>query len=102
MLQGDTRLSGTPRDGVIARRQLAEVLVRSLDSDAALRKTLELNAERGPQQPDFEELFAGLDADAIGALDGAHDRANMPLDREPRSVMDDLDAARARVAGAGV
>ncbi len=32
MLQGDKHLSGTPRDGVIARRQLAEVLVRSLRS----------------------------------------------------------------------
>jgi uncharacterized protein YbjT (DUF2867 family) len=95
MLQGDTRLSGTPRDGVIARRQLAQVLVRSLRSDAALRKTFELNAETGPAQDDFDGLFRGLDADPIGALDGAHDKANMPLDREPPPMRADLDAVRA-------
>ena len=96
MLQGDTRLSGTPRDGAIARRQLAEVLVHSLGSDAALRKTVELHAETGSQQPDFDVLFALLEADAFGATDGAHDRANMPLDLEPQSVLKDLEAVRAR------
>jgi uncharacterized protein YbjT (DUF2867 family) len=95
MLQGDKHLSGTPRDGVIARRQLAEVLVRSLRSDAALRKTFELRAETGQQQPDFHVLFAALDADTVGAMDGAHDLANMPIEREPRPVQNDLDTVRA-------
>jgi uncharacterized protein YbjT (DUF2867 family) len=94
MLQGDTRLHGTPRDGVIARRQLAEVLVRSLRSEAALRKTFELQAETGTQQADMDVLFAALDADAPGDIDGARDRANMPLDQEPQPLQDDLDAVR--------
>jgi uncharacterized protein YbjT (DUF2867 family) len=79
-LQGDRRQSGTPRDGVIARRQIARVLVRSLTSQAALRKTLELVAEVGPEQADLDPLFAALDADAIGAVDAVHDAANMPLE----------------------
>jgi uncharacterized protein YbjT (DUF2867 family) len=96
MLQGDTRLTGTPRDGQIARRQLAKVLVRSLRSEAALRKTFELNAEKGPEQADLEPLFAALDADRSGELDGARDLANMPLDREPAAMRSDLEAVRAR------
>jgi hypothetical protein len=43
-LQGDTRTSGSPSDGVIARRQIAEVLVSSLVSEDAIRKTFELVA----------------------------------------------------------
>ena len=46
MLQGDTRHTGTPADGVIARRQIAQVLVGSLSSPAAANKTLELVAGR--------------------------------------------------------
>ena len=71
MLQGDKPLSGNPTDGAISRRQLADVLVRSLRSEAALRKTFELHSERGPEQEDFDPLFAPLEADAAGALDGA-------------------------------
>ena len=48
LLQGDRRHAGDPSDGVIARQQIAEVLVRSLTSNAACRKTFELVAERGP------------------------------------------------------
>ena len=48
LLQGDTRQAGDSSDGVIARRQIAQVLVASLASDAANRKTLELVAEHGP------------------------------------------------------
>lgn len=32
LLQGDTRQAGDPSDGVIARQQIAEALVRSLTS----------------------------------------------------------------------
>ncbi len=95
MLQGDKPLSGNPTDGAISRRQLAEVLVRSLRSVAALRKTFELHDERGPEQEDFDPVFAALEADAARALDGAHDLANMPLDKEPKHVLDDLEAVRA-------
>jgi uncharacterized protein YbjT (DUF2867 family) len=88
--QGDTRHSGTPRDGVVARRQIAQTLVRSLTSDVADHKTFELVAEHGPATEDFEALFAPLAADAPRALDGARDTPNLPLDREPERVREDL------------
>lgn len=94
LLQGDTRQSGTPRDGVIARRQLAQILVHSLGSKHADRKTFELVAERGPAQDDLNAVFATVTADPSEALDGAKDAANMPLDREPKSVRADLEAVR--------
>jgi len=93
--QGDTRQAGDSSDGVIARRQIAEVLVSSLGSDHALRKTFELIATTGPAQDDFDAPFAPLAADPQGALDGVHDMANMPLEDEPRRVRDDLDAVLA-------
>jgi uncharacterized protein YbjT (DUF2867 family) len=92
MLQGDRRQAGTPADGVIARTQIARVLVGSLTSDAARHMTLELVAEAGPEQPDLEPLFASLDADPEGSLDGASDRPNQPLDAEPAEVRADLEA----------
>jgi uncharacterized protein YbjT (DUF2867 family) len=91
MLQGDKLLSGNPSDGAIARRQIAEVLVRSLSSTAALRKTFELHSERGPEQKDFDPVFASLQADAPGSLDGVRDLPNMPRDDEPAPVVADLD-----------
>jgi uncharacterized protein YbjT (DUF2867 family) len=94
MLQGDRRQAGDPSDGVIARRQIAEVLVASLASDGALRKSFELVAMHGPAQHDLEALFAELDADPPDALDAVHDVANMPLQQEPQRVRDDLDAVR--------
>jgi uncharacterized protein YbjT (DUF2867 family) len=96
LLQGDTRHAGDPSDGVVARRQIAEVLVRSLSSDAAERKTFELVAERGPAPDDLYALFAPLDPDPADALDAVHDLANMPLAEEPQRVRDDLEAVRAR------
>jgi uncharacterized protein YbjT (DUF2867 family) len=94
ILQGDKRQAGNPSDGVIARRQIAEVLVRSLGSDHAVRKTFELVAETGLAQEDFDALFAPLEPDALGTLDGVRDAANMPLDGEPQRVLDDLDNFR--------
>jgi uncharacterized protein YbjT (DUF2867 family) len=90
LLQGDTRWAGDPSDGAVARRQIAQVLVRSLGSDAALRKTFELVAERGPAPEDFDALFAPLEADPPGSLDGAQDVENMPLTDEPPQVPDHL------------
>ena len=92
LLQGDTRQAGNSNDGVIARSQIAEVLVRSLGSDHALRKTFELIATTGPAPNDFDALFAPLDADPQGALDGVRDMANQPLEDEPDRVRHDLDA----------
>jgi hypothetical protein len=90
LLQGDTRQAGDPSDGAVARRQIAQVLVRSLGSDAAVRKTFELVAELGPAPEDFNVLFAPLQADLPGSLDGAQDLENMPLTDEPQQVWDDL------------
>lgn len=77
-LQGDTRHAGSPADGVIARRQIAQVLVASLTSPAAVRKTFELVAEHGPAQTDLEPLFGALEADPPGSVDGVLDVANLP------------------------
>ncbi|MBV0893208.1 SDR family oxidoreductase [Paracoccus sp. Z118] len=99
MLQGDSRQTGTPRDGVIARDQLALVLVRSLRSDAARGKTFELVAEHGPEQPDYDTVFGPLEADAPGTLDGARDTPNMPLADEPAQVIADLERIRAIFKG---
>ena len=96
MLQGDKPLTGTPKDGQISRRQLARVLVRSLVSPAALRKTFELHSTRGREQDNFDALFEALDADVAGALDGAHDQANMPFEREPERIVQALEQVRSQ------
>jgi uncharacterized protein YbjT (DUF2867 family) len=95
LLQGDTRQSGDPSDGVVARRQIAEILVHSLISNRATRKTFELVATTGPAPKDLDALFASLNPDPPGALDGAHDMPNMPLSDEPQRVRDDLNTVRA-------
>ena len=94
LLQGDRRHAGDSSDGVIARSQLAEVLVASLTSDGALRKSFELVATQGPAQHGLDADFARLDADAPGALDAVHDLTNMPLEEEPHRVRRDLDAVK--------
>jgi uncharacterized protein YbjT (DUF2867 family) len=99
LLQGDTRQAGNSSDGVIARRQIAEVLVHSLTSRHALRKTFELVATKGPAPENFDGLFASLDPDPQGAVDGVRDMANMPVADEPQRVRDDLDAVLAGKPG---
>lgn len=89
-LQGDTRQAGNSSDGVIARRQIAEVLVSSLSSDESLRKTFELVATKGPAQKNLDDLFASLDADPANGIDGVRDTPNQPLEDEPQRVRDDL------------
>lgn len=91
-LQGDTRQAGNSSDGVIARRQIAEVLVGSLTSDEALRKTFELVATKGAAQEDLKALFAALEPDSKSSLDGVRDMPNQPLESEPQRVKDDLSA----------
>ncbi|MDF3626015.1 SDR family oxidoreductase [Brytella acorum] len=95
LLQGDRKYSGTPDDGVIARRQIAEVLVHALTSVSAAGKTFELIAERGKSQNDWDALFAPLKKDGSGALDGIADEDNMPHADEPNRVKTDLEAERA-------
>jgi uncharacterized protein YbjT (DUF2867 family) len=94
-LQGDTRHAGNSSDGVIARRQIAQVLVRSLGSETALHKTFELVAEKGAAQQDLDPLFAALVPDTEGALDGVRDMPNQPLEDEPERVQNDLRAVSA-------
>ena len=93
-LQGDRRHAGDSSDGVIARRQIAEVLVASLTSDGALRKSFELVATRGEAQDDLDSEFARLDADPPGTLDAVHDATNMPLEGEAQRVREDLQAVK--------
>lgn len=89
LLQGDRRRAGDPSDGAVSRQQIAQVLVHSLTSDAANRKTLELVAERGAAQDDLEDLFEALVPDAPKALDALLDIPNMPMDSEPARVQAD-------------
>jgi len=79
-------------DGVIARSQIAEVLVHSLTSEQALRKTFELVAIKGPAHTDLDVLFAALDSDPPKTLDGVRDTSNQSLDGEPQRVKEDLSA----------
>ncbi|GAB4083363.1 SDR family oxidoreductase [Modestobacter muralis] len=95
-LQGDRRWAGSPADGVVSRRQIAQVLIMSLTSAAADRKTLELVAEHGAPPADLNPLFATLQADPADALDAVLDTDNMPLAAEPNRVRAELDAVRAR------
>ncbi len=89
-LQGDTHQAGNSSDGVIARSQIAEVLVHCLSSDQALSKTFELVATKGPAQKNFDTLFAALDADPRNGLDGVRDMPNQPMKDEPQLIRDDL------------
>ena len=92
-LQGDKRQSGTPKDGAIARRQIAEVLVGSLNEEAASRKSLELVAVDGPAQRDLTPLFVALEADVDNPrYDAIADRDNQPIEQEPQRVREDLNA----------
>ncbi|MDP9886101.1 uncharacterized protein YbjT (DUF2867 family) [Sinomonas atrocyanea] len=95
MLQGDTRQSGSPADGVIARDEIARVLIDSLSTDAADHRTFELVSEHGPEQDDLAPVFAALAADPAGSLDAAEDAENLPLEGEPAEVRRDLDEVTA-------
>jgi len=97
-LQGDTRRAGTSVDGVIAREQLAEVLVASLTSPHAIGKTFELVAVKGLAQKGLEPLFAALEADPREGIDGVRDQANQPFGEEPKRVQEDLQRQQAQGA----
>ncbi|HTV00138.1 MAG TPA: SDR family oxidoreductase [Luteitalea sp.] len=93
-LQGDRRHAGDPSDGVIARRQLAQVLVASVTSPPAASKTFELVATLGPAPMDLDPLFAVLELDRPSEPDAVHDLADMPVSDEPARVRADLDTLR--------
>ncbi|MCQ9164235.1 SDR family oxidoreductase [Arthrobacter sp. STN4] len=90
MLQGDKRQAGSPADGVIARDQIARVLIDSLRIDAADHKTLELIADHGPEQDDLTAVFDSLTADPEGPLDAAEDNVNLSVTNEPETFRQDL------------
>ncbi|MFV0461774.1 MAG: SDR family oxidoreductase [Nostocoides sp.] len=94
MRQGDIAQSGGPADGVIARDEIARVLIDSLGTDAANRKTFELAAEIGREQEDLTDAFAALRADAPGSLDGVLDTNLVPPEEEPARFRDDLQRIR--------
>jgi uncharacterized protein YbjT (DUF2867 family) len=90
MLQGDKRQSGSPADGVIARDEIARVLIDSLLIDAADHKTLELIADHGPEQDDLSTVFTSLTPDSSASLDGAEDNVDLPVDHQPETFRHDL------------
>jgi hypothetical protein len=78
---GDDRLvfdQGDSGNGGIGRGQVAEVLVQSLLSDAAVGRTFALFAAAGAPPTDWDGLFAGLPADRAGVFDGAGDPDTLP------------------------
>lgn len=87
--QGDLYSTASPADGVIARDQIARVLLDALQIEAADHTTFELVAERGPAQDDLTAVFAELARDT--GIDGAMDKTNMPVAEEPARVRDDLE-----------
>jgi uncharacterized protein YbjT (DUF2867 family) len=101
MRQGDKCQSGTPQDGAVGRGQLAQVLLWSLKSNAALNKTFELSTEPGAQQAELDPVAMQLDTDRLRALDGIHDAANMALDAEPDRIRAALDAVHSAFASPG-
>ncbi|WP_196443718.1 aldo/keto reductase [Planomonospora sp. ID67723] len=69
---GDERLvfdQGDTGNGGIGRDQVAEVLIRSLLTGAAIGRTFELFAEPGAVPADWSGLFTALTPDTAGVLD---------------------------------
>jgi hypothetical protein len=97
---GDDRLvleQGDTGNGGIGRDQLAEVLVRSLLTNTATSRTSELFAAPGCPPMDSEGLFAALEPDTDGSLDGATDPDTLPpLDHEPPVVRENIADLAAR------
>lgn len=92
-LQGDKRRSGTPEDGVVAREDIARVLIDAIDIPEAASTTLELVAVKGESQSDLAPLFAALEHDVPGQPDAPLDPDTLPMSSEPQWVLDDLKAA---------
>ncbi|BCW66865.1 hypothetical protein NicSoilB4_16280 [Arthrobacter sp. NicSoilB4] len=88
-------------DGVIARDQIARVLLDSLHIDAANHKTLELIADYGPEQDELTTVFAALTPDSGKSLDAAEDLVDLPMESEPELSRDDLATITAGSLNAG-
>lgn len=90
MLQGDRRQSGSPADGVIARDQIARVLIDSLHIVAANHKTFELVAEQGSEQAELATVFGALVPDPGETLDAVEDVVDLTITKEPETFLHDL------------
>ena len=87
-------------NGGIGRDQLAEVLVQSLLTDAAVGRTFELFAEAGPAPTDWDGLFAGVRPDPAGSLDAGADPDTLPaVADEPAPVPGRHRAAHGPLTG---
>lgn len=79
------------QDGGVSRYQIAETLVRSLNTENASNRTVALLAVKGKPTTDFETLFKETLADIKKQnFDGIHDPANLPFEKEPEPVLQDL------------
>lgn len=76
---------GDAHEGGITRARLGAFLVEALLDESAIGRTVEV-FEEAAGTSDANDPFAGIQADAPGALDGAHDPDNLPLDAEPEQV----------------
>lgn len=95
MRQGDTKRSASPSDGVIARDEIARVLVESILSTETSRKTFEIEAIKGPEQQDLSVDFSALQPDSEGSLYGVEDSGIPELSAEPQKFLDDLSRIQA-------
>jgi uncharacterized protein YbjT (DUF2867 family) len=90
MLQGDKRQPGSPADGVIARDQIARVLIESLHIDAANHKNFKLIADHGPEHKGLTLVFYALTTDAGESVDAAEDTVDLAVTNEPGTFRGDL------------
>lgn len=86
----DLRQGDRTEYGPVRRVHVAETLVQALRTPTAVGRTVEVFSTDGPAGPDWAAAFAATDADQPGALDGIHDRTDLPLEAEPERVRADV------------
>ncbi len=74
----------------VSRQRIADALVSAALADEALATTFEMFGAAGPAPTDWAPLFAALEKDAPGALDGARDVQGPALEDEPARLRDDM------------
>jgi hypothetical protein len=73
-------------------------LVQALRTPSAVAKTVEVFSTDVLPVSDWGTTFAAASPDEPGSLDGAQDRPDGPLDREPARLLADLRRFRAITA----
>jgi uncharacterized protein YbjT (DUF2867 family) len=86
----DLRQGDATEYGPVRRVHVAEALVQALRTPTAVGRTVEVFSTDGPAIADWAAAFAATDADQPGALDGIHDRTDLPLEAEPERVRADV------------